>query len=88
MRLHLNNQLSLSKSDFLLSKGNKQNILLMLGDELTKTGITVNHASGAADLLIAQTALKSAKDYPAILIGEDTDLPVLALHHFTNEKAL
>ena len=88
MRLHLNNQLSLSKSDFLLSKGNKQNILLMLGDELTKTGITVNHASGDADLLIAQTALKSAKDYPTILIGEDTDLLVLALHHFTNEKTL
>ena len=76
MRLHLNNQLSLSKSDFLLSKGNKQNILLMLGDELTKTGITVNHANGDADLLIAQTALKAAKDHPTVLIG---DLLVLAL---------
>ena len=52
MRLHLNNQLSMSKSDFYLSKGNKQNFLLMLGDELTKTGIMVNHASGDADLLI------------------------------------
>ena len=52
VRLHLNNQLSMSKSDFYLSKSNKQNFLLMLGDELTKTGITVNHASGDADLLI------------------------------------
>ena len=60
----------------------------MLGDELTETGIMVNHANGDADILIEQTALKAAKDYPMILIGEDTDLLVLALHHFTNEKAL
>ena len=78
----------MSKSNFLLSKGNKQNFLLMLGDELTKTGIAVNHNSGDADLLIAQTALKASKDYLMDLIGEDTDLLVLALHHFTNEKAL
>ena len=36
LRLHLNNQLSMSKSNFLLSKGNKQNLLLMLGDKLKK----------------------------------------------------
>ena len=60
----------------------------MLGDEFTKTGMTVNHASGDADLLIVQTALKATKDYPTVLIGEDTDLLVLALHHLTNEKAL
>ena len=36
MRLHLNNQLSMSKSNFLLSKGDKQNLLLMLGDKLKK----------------------------------------------------
>ena len=60
----------------------------MLGDELTKTGITVNHASGDDDLPIVHAALEAAKDYPMVLIGEDTDLLVLALHHFTNEKAL
>ena len=48
----------------------------------------VNHASGDADLLIVQAALKAAKVYPTVLIGQDTDLLVLALHHFTNEKAL
>ena len=48
----------------------------------------MNHASGDADLLIVQTALKAAKYYPTVLTGEDTDLLVLALHHFTNEKAL
>ena len=60
----------------------------MLGEELTKTGIAVNHASGDADLLTVQTALKAGKDYPTVLIAEDTQLLVLALHHFTNEKAL
>ena len=46
----------------------------------------MNHASGDADLLIVQAALKAAKYYPTVLTGEDTDLLVLALHHFTNEK--
>ena len=54
----------------------------MLGDKLTKPGIMVNHASGDADFLIVQTALKAAKDYHIVLIGEDTDLLVLTLHHF------
>ena len=83
LRLHLNNQLSMSKSNFFLSKGNNQNFLLK-----KKTDIVVNHGSGDADLLIVQTALKAAKDYRTVLIGEDTDLLVLALHYFTNEKAL
>ena len=48
----------------------------------------MNHANGDADLLILQTALKAAKDYPTVLTGEDIDLLVLALHHFTNEKVL
>ena len=78
----------MSKSNFLLSKDNKQNFLLMLGDELTKTGVAVNHASSDADIFIVQTILKPSKDYLTVLIGEDTDLLVLALHHFTNAKAL
>ena len=48
----------------------------------------MNHGSGDAELLIVQTASKAAKDYPTVLIGEDTDLLVLALHHFTNERVL
>ena len=37
--------------------------------KLAKTGIAVNDASGDADLLIVQTALKAAKDYPTVLIA-------------------
>lgn len=40
------------------------------------------------NLLIKQTSSKAAKDYSTVLIGVDTDLLVLALHNFMNEKAL
>ena len=59
----------------------------MLGDKLTKISIKVNHVSGDADFIV-QTALKAAKAYPTVLIGEDTDLLVLVLHYFMNEKSL
>ena len=88
MRFHLNNQLSLAKANFLLSKDKKQNILLMLGNKLLKTSTAVNHASGDTDFLIVQIILKVEKYCPTVLIREDTDLLVLALHHFTNEKSL
>lgn len=88
MWLHLKIQLSVSKTNFLLSKDNKQNFLLMLGDKVTKTGIMVNHVSCHADLSIVKTALNAAIDYLAVLTGEDADLLVLALQHFTNEKSL
>ena len=48
----------------------------------------MNHASGHDDLPIVQTVLKAAKDYPTVFTGEDTDLLVLALHHFKNGKVL
>ena len=88
VRIQLNNPLSISKNSFLLNKSNKQNFLLLLGNQLTKNGIVVDHASGDSDLLIVQTALLVAKDYPTVIIGEDTDLLVLALHHFKDEEAL
>ena len=50
-----------------------------------KTGITVNHTSGDAVFFIVETTLKAAKDY---FFGEDTDLLVVALYYFANEKAL
>ena len=49
----------MSKANFLLSKVNKQNFLLMLVDKLTKAGIMESHACGD-DFLIVQTTLKAA----------------------------
>lgn len=50
----------MSKANFLLSKVNKQNFLLMLVDKLTKAGIMESHACGDDDFLIVQTKLKAA----------------------------
>ena len=86
LKIYLNNQLSMSEANFLFSKDYKQNFLLMYGKELRKTGITVNHASGDADLFIVQTALKATNNYPTVLIDEDTDLIVLALCHLGMKK--
>ena len=55
---------------------------------LTKIGIEVNHTSGGSGLFIVQAVIKTAIDYPTVLIGKNTDLIVIALHHFTNKKAL
>ena len=70
------------------SKDNKQNASSNAWWWITKTGITVNHGSGNADLHVVQTALKAAKGYLTILIDEDAELLVLALHYFMNEKGL
>ena len=74
------------KAIFFWANTNKQNFLLKLGDEATKTGIAVNNASGDADLFVIQTALKEAKGSPTILNGENSDLLVLTLYNFTNKK--
>ena len=38
-------------------------------------------SSGDADVLIVQTAIRSAVTRPTVVIGEDTDLLILLLHH-------
>ena len=48
----------------------------------------MRHAQGDADLIIVQTALQTAKNNSTVLIGEDTDLLVLALYHFKDEHDL
>ena len=74
------------KATFFWAKTNKQNFLLKLDDEPTKTGIAIKYRSGDADLFVVQTGLKEEKGSPTILIGENTDLLVLTLHNFTNKK--
>ena len=76
----------MKKSDFLLSNSNKQDFLLLLGSVLTDSGINVFHSNGDADLLVVQTALNIAKCHSSVIIGEDTDLLVLALYHFKDHN--
>ena len=71
-----------SKKDlFLRNSENKQNFIKLLSDTLQDRGCTTILAEGDADLLIAQTAVTSAKDLKTVLIGEDTDLLVLLCYH-------
>ena len=49
---------------------------------MSKSGINVHHANGDADFDIIASALNIAKEHQTIVIGEDTDLLILLLHHF------
>lgn len=50
-------------------------------NKMVEKGIKTKHADADADVLIALTAIESAKTKPTVLLGEDTDLLVLLLHH-------
>ena len=71
----------LKKDEFLSNKANKQRFINHLGDRLQRSGYTVIHATGDADLLIVQTAIQSARSVPTVLVGDDTDLLVLLCYH-------
>ena len=45
------------------------------------SGHTVYHSSGDADCLIVKTAFESAQNTNTVLIGDDTDLLVMLIHH-------
>lgn len=65
------------KEEFLANRVNKQKFILHLGERLQQSGCTVNRAAGDAGLLIAQTAIQSARSLSTVLVGDDTDLLVL-----------
>lgn len=66
---------------FLANIENKQNFINLLSAKMLEKGIKTKHADADADVLIALTAIESAKTKPTVLLGEDTDLLVLLLHH-------
>lgn len=57
------------------------NFINILSAKMVEKGIKTKHADSDADVLIALTAIESAKTKPTVLLGEDTDLLVLLLHH-------
>jgi len=81
--IYSNNETKLStkKEDFLSSTNNKAQFILQLGSFLEMNGIVVRHAPGDADLLIVETAIKISRKKATVVIGEDTDLLILLLHH-------
>ena len=84
----LNNNSTINRREFLLNYTNKQAFLLSLGSALEKSGIHIIHADGDADLLIVKTALEKAKYHSTVIVGEDIDLLILALHYFSDHKEL
>lgn len=73
--------LTLKKDVFLSNKENKQKFIKLLADTLERNGYSTLHAANDADVLIVKTAVAKAEAVPTVLIGDDTDLLVLLLHH-------
>ena len=78
--------LTVAKDVFLSNSENKQRFIKFLGETLEALGCTVFHDSGDADLLIVQKAVESASCVETVLVGDDTDLLVLLLHHVPMES--
>jgi len=75
----------MKKEVFLSNSANKQKFIFMLGECLMGDGFSVHHANDDADFLIVETAIELAKAETVTVLGEDTDLLVLLLHHYRNE---
>ena len=76
-------QLTMKKKAFLANPKNKQNFLYFIGSELEKSGVEVHHSQGDADYDIVSTACIMAKRRAVTVVGSDTDLLVLLLHHLS-----
>ena len=73
--------LTMTKSECLMNKINKQRFVNMLGETLEKNNCMSYYASADADLLIVQKAIESATTMKTVLVGDDTDLLVLLCSH-------
>ena len=78
--------LTSTKELFLSNKLNKQKFVHMLGAELEKYNCQVFHDTADADYTIAIKAAESAESIDTVLVGNDTDLLVLLLHHANHES--
>ena len=76
-------QLTMKKKTFLANPRNKQKFLNYIGSELEKAGVKVEHSSADADYNIVSTACTMAMRRSVTVVGEDTDLLVLLVHHLT-----
>jgi 5'-3' exonuclease len=73
------------KELFMSNSHNKQAFINMLCEKLNEHDIRYKNAVDDADLLIAQTAVDCVLSSEVIVIGEDTDLLVLLIHHVNQQ---
>ena len=69
------------KEEFLSRGTNKHHLISLISEELRQMGCVVIQADGDADVDITMAAVNAASTHSTTLIGEDTDLLVLLLHH-------
>ena len=60
----------------------------LLGKELKKKGCNVFFDQGDADVQIVSKTLELAEEKNTVLVGDDTDLLVLLLHHCKSKKKI
>ena len=79
-----NKVLLCKKQVFLSNTVNKQNFVNKLSSSLKSdaAGYSVSLSSGVADLDIVRNAMKAVKKQDTVLVGDDTDLLVLAMHYY------
>jgi len=53
----------------------------LLSQRLERAGCEIHQARGDADTLIVETAVTSASTQETVLVGDDTNLLVLLIHH-------
>ena len=73
--------LSAKKNVFLTNRENKQAFIMLLASVLSGGGVSVIHAQGDADVLIAKTGLAKAAEANTVVVGNDTDILILLLFH-------
>ena len=74
------------KEEFLSQGCNKQGLINMISDSLREKGFMVMNAEGDAGCDIVQAAIAASEHQITTLIGEDTDLLILLLHHMDYRK--
>lgn len=87
IKFHGDMLLSEARESFLRNEHNKHRFINHLSAALRGHGVETRHADGDADCLIVSTVLEKAKEAPTALVGQDTDLLVLLLHHTNQEHA-
>ena len=74
-------RLTMSKKAFLSNERNKQALINLLSQEMSKSGISVEHAEVDADYKICKMACASAVRQLTAVVAEDTDVFQLLTHY-------
>jgi len=71
----------MSKKEFLSNERNKQALINLLSQEMSKPGISVAHAEGDVDYTTCKVACASALRQPTAVVAEDTEVFQLLAHY-------